>query len=360
MTGPFRKHCRRSAVAALCGAFALALAFGAPAPAWADDSLSIVAGSAPGIFDALELVAQGAGFYRKEHLNITKNYANSPATAAQLVATGKADVGALSLEPIIQGYEKGLRLQVFLSRQKTFSYVLGVLDSSPIKTLADFKGATLGELVIGSSAEPATASMLGGVGLRKSDYSFVPIGTGAQGLEAILGKKVDGAAFPYTALAQYQVVGNVKMRIFRHPILRDVSDVGYVALPATIGAKADVLRRFSRAIAMAALFVRENPEATARLYLQLQVGGSKVTDDAVRNLTHYFVLVESELPAADPSDPRIGYVSPQGLQLISQLLTDYGITTAVVPSSAIVTDQFIPYANAFDRKAVTALAKGWH
>src|SRR5271165_5083417 len=84
-------------------ACALLLVFGAPGPALADDSLSIVAGSAPGIFDALELVAQGAGFCRQEHLNINKNYSNSPATAAQLVATGKADVCALSLEPIIQG-----------------------------------------------------------------------------------------------------------------------------------------------------------------------------------------------------------------------------------------------------------------
>jgi hypothetical protein len=96
------------------------------------------------------------------------------------------------------------------------------------------------------------------------------------------------------------------------------------------------------------------------LYLQLQVGGAKVTEDAVQRLTRYFVLIQGDLPAGDPSDKRIGYVSPQGLGLISQLLTDYGITQQVVAGSAIVTDQFIPFANDFDHKAVIALAKRMH
>ena len=89
----------------------------------------------PGIFDTLELIADGAGFYKAEHLNVTKNYSANPATAAQLVATGKADVCSLSVEPVLAGYEKGLRLQFFLSRQARYSYVLGVLQDSPIRTL---------------------------------------------------------------------------------------------------------------------------------------------------------------------------------------------------------------------------------
>jgi len=53
--------------------------------------------------------------------------------------------------------------------------VLAVLDSSPIKTLADFKGATLGETSAGGAAEVATQSMLSGVGLKPTDYSFIAI-----------------------------------------------------------------------------------------------------------------------------------------------------------------------------------------
>jgi NitT/TauT family transport system substrate-binding protein len=340
-------------------ALALSLLVG-PRPAAADDALSIIAGAPPNVFDLLEIVASGAGFYKDEHLLIDKNWTTNASTAAQLVATGKADVASLSVEPILQGYERGLRLQLFLSRQPRYSYVLGVLDDSPIKTLADFKGKDLGETSVGSAAEPATESMLAGAGLKKGDYSFVSVGAGAQGLEAIVSKKVDAAAFPYTQLAQYEVTGNIKMRFFRHPILGDIGNVGYAALPATIEAKAGVLQRFARAIVKAALFTRVNPQAAARLYLQLQVGGGKVTPESLAAMTRLVTLFENDLPAADPSNKRIGYLSPQGIELYSKLLTDYGVTKQVVPVSAIVTDQFIPFANDFDHQAVITLAKNWH
>ena len=251
-------------------------------------------------------------------------------------------------------------MQLFLSRQPRYSYVLAVLDGSPIRTLADFKGKDLGENSVGSAAEPAAQSMLAGVGLKKTDYSFVTIGAGAQALEAFIDKRVDGVAFPFTALAQYEVAGHVKIRIFQHPILSDIGNVGYAALPATIQTKADALRRFSRAIVKAALFIHVNPAASARLYLQLQQGGGKYTPQQLADMTRYITLIQDYLPAADPGNKRIGYLSPQGLEVYSKLLTDFGITSRVVPSSAIVTDQFIAFANDFDHQAVIALAKNMH
>jgi ABC-type nitrate/sulfonate/bicarbonate transport system substrate-binding protein len=42
--------------------------------------------------------------------------------------------------------------------------VLGVLDDSPIRTLAGFKGTTIGELTLGQSSEYYTNVMLAGAG----------------------------------------------------------------------------------------------------------------------------------------------------------------------------------------------------
>jgi NitT/TauT family transport system substrate-binding protein len=328
-------------------------------PALADDTtLSIIAGApTPGIFDTLELIAAGAGFYRDEHLTVTKDYASSAGTATQLVANGKADVASVSVEPVLLGYEKGIRLQFFLSRQARYSYALAVLSDSPIRTLADFKGTTLGENNAGSAAEVATRSMLSGVGLRSSDYAFVQTGSGAAGLNAVLTKRVDGLAFPYIELALYQVVGHATFRYFRHPILKDIGNVGYAAAPATIQAKADAMRRFCRAIVKASLFVRVNPAAAARLYLQ--GSGQRVTADAIASTTQLYRLLQNDFPAADASNPRIGYLSPQALQLYSTYLTQYGMTHAVVPGTTLATDQFIPFANDFDHQALENYARSF-
>jgi NitT/TauT family transport system substrate-binding protein len=347
---------RRRMFSFAAATFALAWACAAARPAGAADALSIVSGNpSPGIFDTLELIAAGAGFYAQERLNVTKDYAANPSAAEELVATGKADLASANVEPVLIGYEKGLRLQFILSRQVRYSYVLAVLATSPIKTLGDFKGAVLGETTAGATAEAATQSMLAGVGLRPSDYSFVAIGLGAQALAAITSNRVTGVAFPYLEVVNDSIAGNLRFRVFRHPLLKDVGNVGYCATPATIQAKGDVLERFTRAIVEAALFVRTNPAAAA--YLYVKGSGQKVTPDALARTTRILTGLENDLPAADPTNKRIGYFNPRDVTLYSTILAQYGMIKAPVDGAAIVTDQFIPYANDFDRAALVAFAK---
>ena len=259
---------------------------------------------------------------------------------------------------MLAGYVKGLHLQLFFSRVARYNYVLAVLDDSPIKRLADFKGTTIGELNAASASELSAESMLAGAGLQKSDYSFVPIGPGAQGMSAIAAKKVAGVSFPALELGTYEVLGNMKFRYFRHPILSDVSNVGFAATPAVIEAKGDILRRYCRAMVKAALLIRENPQLAARYFLT--GAGLRITPDAVRTTAGVIEALEDDLPAADPSSPKIGYISPKGMQIYSTFLADMGLVNQVVPASAVVTDRFIDYANAFDRTAFIARIKTMH
>jgi len=97
-----------------------------------DDALSVVAGNpTPGIFDTLELIGGRRGVLQSRTPQRHQEYSANPATAAQLVATGKADVCSLSVEPVLAGYEKGLRLQFFLSRQARYSVRSGRAAGQP-------------------------------------------------------------------------------------------------------------------------------------------------------------------------------------------------------------------------------------
>ena len=49
------------------------------------------------------------------------------------------------------GYDKGLRLQLIFADDPRYTYVLGVLDDSPIRSLADFKGKEIGVTNAGST-----------------------------------------------------------------------------------------------------------------------------------------------------------------------------------------------------------------
>ncbi len=340
-------------------ALGLGLLFAFPRVAAADDPITVVGGSTPtGFFEVLDYVAERAGYFKAEHLIVTTQYAGGAYAAAQLVASGKGDVCSLGFEPLILGYQKGLRLTAFFSRDPQNYNALGVLDSSPIKTLADFKGTTLGEYSAGSVAEIMANSMFEGAGLQKSDVSYIPIGSGAQAITALTSGRVAGAAFPYAELANYSVVAHLKFRYFWHPILKDISNVGYAATPATIATKGDILRRFARAHVMAAIFIRERPDLAAQYFLD--GAGIKATPEALANETHILEMSQGQLPGNDPTSQRIGDVSLRSWTVFTQWFATNGLTSTVVPVSAVATNQFIDYANDFDHKALIAQVRALH
>jgi NitT/TauT family transport system substrate-binding protein len=337
-----RSRFLRQSVAAAAVLLATALSFPAPARA-ADDKLIVIGGSvATGFFEVLEHVAQRAGFYKEEHLDVENQYVVGAPIAAQLVASGKGDICSLAIEPLIQGFDKGLRLQAFFSRDPVYDYALAVLSDSPIRTLADFKGATIGEIAPNSPA----------AGLKKGDVTYVPIGNGAQAIAALTSGKVAAAAFPYPELLIYESIAPITFRYFHHPILKDIGNVAYAATPDTIAAKADALRRFARAHVKAAIFVRENPQVAARYFLQ--GAGMSVTPESLRNETRLLELSQGQLPGVNPTSPRIGEMPPLGIEVYIKFMNANGLLNAPVPASAVVTNQFIGYANNFDRAAFIA------
>jgi NitT/TauT family transport system substrate-binding protein len=322
----------------------------------ADDALSLIGGANAGsFFEVLNNVAQAAGFYKEEHLTISTQYAGAPSTAAQLCASGKADICGQAIEPLYLGYQKGLRLQGFFVRDPQNDQVVGVLDSSPIRTLADFKGATIGEFVVGSPGEVYANFMFAGAGLKKSDVTYIPIGSGAQAIQALRTNKVAAAAFPYPELASYEVFAHIKFRYFFNPLIRDIGNTMYVATPATIANKADLLKRFARAQVKAAILIRENPQLAARYFLE--GAHIKITDESLADEVLLLELDSGQLPGADPLSKRIGAMPLVGIQLYSKFLFDEGFTNELVPAADMVTNQFIDYANDFDHKAFIAQVK---
>jgi NitT/TauT family transport system substrate-binding protein len=340
-------------------ACALAALLACPRPVLADDALTVVGGStATGFFEVLDLVAQQAGFFKDEHLIVDKQYSGNSSVAAQLVASGKADIGSFALEPVLSGYEKGLKLTAFFSRDPHYFQVLAVLDSSPIKTLADFKGTTLGEYTVGSAAEVPANSELLGAGVKRSDYTYIPIGAGAQAISAITSGKVAGVAFPYPELATYEAFAGLKFRYFWHPLIKDIGDDAFVTSPATIAAKPDVLRRFCRAIVKASILVRENPQLAAKYFVM--GSGGRVTDEEIAKQARLLALSQSMLAGYDPDSKRIGEMPLRGIEVLTKFMNDNGLTQQRVPATAVMTNQFIDYANDFDHGAFIAQAKQMH
>ena len=63
------------------------------------------------------------------------------------------------------------------------------------------------------------------------------------------------------------------------------------------------------------------------------------------------------MPAPDPFNKRIGAIPLRDAEIYTKFLYGLGLTSQLVPASAVVTDEFIDYANDFDHGAFIAHVK---
>jgi NitT/TauT family transport system substrate-binding protein len=340
-------------IAVLLAALAV---LGTARAASADDVLRVVA-AFPGGIEVFENVAKLGGLFKAEHLDVDKEYAGSASACAQLVATGKADICAASMEPTILGYDKGIRMQTFFSRVNRFSYEIVVLADSPIRTLADFKGQVVGESSPGDTTEVVGTSILAGAGLKKSDYSFAPVGAGAQAIAALAEHRVAGLSTVASDVIPQAAVAGIAIREFRSPVLESVQNSGFASTPAIIAAKGDLLGRYARAIAKASVIMRENPTLAAKYQLTALHNGAPIDPAALEREAATLRSMGDFYTGADPMSSRIGYLPYRSTQLYCRFFYDAGLTKSLVPASAVMTDQFIAAANDFDHRAWIAEAK---
>jgi NitT/TauT family transport system substrate-binding protein len=297
--------------------------------------------------DTLNRVAEGAGFYADEGLVVEQVRVGGAAEAAEVCSSGRGDVCPIGIEPIYTGYADGIRLKFFLARVARYTYVLGVPHESPIRTLADFRGATIGVHILGagSAGKVAVDSMMAYAGLRPDEYALAAVGYEDDALAAVTSKRVAATAFPAYELIPFELAGH-KLRVFPHPQLANIVNGGYAASPATIDRKAGELRAFARAIVRAGVFAHRDP-ATAAQHVMAASGTPFDARDVERKARE--IALWDALPGADPADRRIGYVPPEGIDLYGRILADHGLLAYVPPAADVVTNDFVDAANDFPR-----------
>jgi len=112
---------------------AMAALLFAASPAFADDALSVILGvRTPPLMNTINLVAEGAGFYKEEHLKVTTTFIDSPIEALRMCSSGQGDICPAAIEPLVDHYAENLHLKLFLSRASKFGVVIAVPQDSAI------------------------------------------------------------------------------------------------------------------------------------------------------------------------------------------------------------------------------------
>src|SRR5690606_16351019 len=108
----------------------------------------------------------------------------------QVTASGSADIGLLSIEPLIQGYERGLRGKAFYGQYTRQYLFYAVPTDSPIKSFEDFRGKKIGVSSLQSTMLVFTRSLMASLGVPLTDDAFLPVGLGNGALAALQSNQV--------------------------------------------------------------------------------------------------------------------------------------------------------------------------
>jgi NitT/TauT family transport system substrate-binding protein len=266
--------------AILCIAGLIAAGAGRSAVAQAPEKLKVAIGAA-GLYFVVHFVAEGAGFFKKEGLELdTVDVTTGPRQVAAVMG-GSVDIAPLGLQLVIQATSRGGSI-IALSTGYSILPMSLVLSNDAIKRVgitADMttdekikriKGLRIGITGPGSGTDDMARTLTGTRGLDPDkDITIQPLGNGDSMLAALEKGLTDG--FVFTSPIPETAVARGLGQIVVEPLNGDVPEangVPYIIMaanPATIQEKRPLLVKAVRAWTNAMKFTHENREEARRV-----------------------------------------------------------------------------------------------
>jgi NitT/TauT family transport system substrate-binding protein len=300
------------------------------------------------------------GYWKAEGLDVEVASVEGSAAGMQQIGSRNIDVVSLGPEEIIIGREKGVPIKGFFVQARTTIFRIVVPAESPLKSLADLRGKTIGVPALASGSVPFAKALVASVGLNpEKDIQLLAVGVGAPGALALQQKNVDALALWDTLQASMENRG-IALRRLDAPMVQEMIGQTLASADVYLAENPDALVGFARGIAKAILFGATNPEAAVRIHWKTypqtrpQTGDeAKLLKEAIHVFNARFVLQRVD----NRADKRYGIATPAQWQTLLQIYKDQKIVQGSVPAADLYSDRLVERINAFDREAVIRQAR---
>ncbi len=342
----------RFGIAAACLVFASA--------AQAQDKVIIAIGTS--VFDTSQANNTSLPIFNKcwekEGVNVELQPTSSTA-AMQAVLTGKAQMVNMGPAAGVIARSKGAPLTaVYLNMRKNFQFPV-VLESSSIKSIADFKGKTMGVFSYGSQMVKVFRGMMVESGLNPdTDINVVETGVGAQAIAALQGGRVDIWGTWDSQIATAENAG-LKLRRFTTPSAEKLTWGGsYFVNDAYLKSNPGTIEKTLRCIAQGSVYAIANPAASVRAHWQVFPNSKPTGIDEQKAFSQALHLLNTriEFLKLNPGE-RWGEIPLEAVTSMVGFMRKTGELATDIDPKTLFTNQFIEGVNRFDAKAVEAQAK---
>ncbi|MEM8552704.1 MAG: ABC transporter substrate-binding protein [Pseudomonadota bacterium] len=212
-------------------------------------------------------MAQAKGFYEEEGLNVTLEEGRGSSVAAQMVATGQADLGYADAGAALNVASQGAPIKVISTVWKSGQFGIQYLEESGISSPQDLKGKSIA-VAPGTAMVPLVPVFLAANGMSEDDVEIVSanqsaaLGLLAKGEIDAIAETPENTVVPLAA--QGLDVGN--MYFYNNGV--PVVSLSLIAREDKIAENADALRRFVHATARGWRAAMEDPDAAVDALLE--------------------------------------------------------------------------------------------
>ena len=274
----------------------------------------------------------------------------------QAIASGNSDTSAVPPIVFLPIYAKNPKIDIVFPycwlRQQQFS--VGVKPDSPVKSLAELKGKTLGIRNQGDTGYFGARAMFKEIGIDPDkDVEWVSIGEGGPAGESVYKGRVDAMALWDGAFARIEVAGFPFRFLPNTPGVQKAFGNGYCIRKSDLPGKRDLYVRFFRAMAKSTVFALENVDLSIKLHWEIYPESKPKGKSDEEALKEARTVVNSRkdkwLPGAWQADKRFGAMTTdEWLQHVKFA----GLENEIKDVSGVFTTELLDDINKFDRSPI--------
>lgn len=296
--------------------------------------------------------------WEKEGLDVTIQPTNSSA-ATQAVLAGQAQFVLMGPGRAVIARSQGAPLTaVYMNMRKNFQFPV-VQESSPIKSIEDFKGKTMGVVSYGAQLVAIIKGMIAEAGMDpQKDITIVETGVGAQAVAALTSGRVDVWGTWDSQIATAENMG-LKLRRFTSPYAEKLKfGSSYFVRDDYIKSHPEVIAKVLRCVAKGTVMSMENPAGTVRTHWTVYPATkpSGVSDDEAFRQGMHVLKVRAEFLELDKGE-KWGEFPHQAIVDMVDFMKATGELKGDVNPKDLYTNQFVDAVNDFDADAVRREAK---
>jgi NitT/TauT family transport system substrate-binding protein len=219
--------------------------------------------SSPSFANSDVAVAQAEGYFRQEGLSVAVDNLSSGVPVVQGVVGGSLDIGASSIEPIVNAASQGAPVQVIGSYANKLT--VDLVTQKSITTPAQLRGKRLGIQQVGAFREVMTRIVIEGAGLTTSDVTYVPSSSSAYISELLVGEIQSGVLQEEQTLKALKKDTNLHVLVNFDQAHPDYFYGAYVVSKSWLADNQATAEKFLTAITLAHRFMYSNEAATVAI-----------------------------------------------------------------------------------------------